>query len=186
MYVPPEPDCIRQGDIFKNIVYKNGYDNGGEVTFDFCVVLTQDCDLEQAKDAIQAMEDSQSPDFVQQQGKEPPNNDKYLNTIILCPAFISQKLQDGTHLSNIGWSMQKQHKDLWKPIPSNNHQRYHYIKEDADFKLPALVVDFKHVLALPYDYINSSLALRVCRLDDLFAHALSQRYSSFLSRVALP
>lgn len=187
MYVVAKSDRIRQGDLFRNIEFRDAYNSGNDVVFDFCVVITQDCDLEQDVQAIDKVEKSKRPDFVLQPGTDLPTNDKYLNTVMLCPAFVADSVRKGIHMASLGWTMQNiKSGTKWSDIENNNNSRYHFLDANTAFKLPDLVMDFKRVYALPRDYMMTMLGNKAAKLDDLFATAVSGRYSAYVSRVALP
>lgn len=187
MYVIAQSDRIRQGDIFKNVEFRDAYKSGNDVTFDFCIVLTQDCDLEQDVNATNKMSESLKPDYVAKQGQPAPNHDKYLNNILLCPAFTAEDVRSGIHLASLGWTMQSiASSTMWNDITRNNNARYHYLQANARYSLPALVLDFKRVYALPKDYMNSILGNKAAQLEERFSQSVNNRYSAYISRVALP
>src|ERR1700733_9718681 len=107
MYVDAEDDRIKQGDILKDLKYIDAHDPDIEYNLDFSVVLTQDCDLDQEITAIDNFEASQKPGFVLEKDKKMPTNDKYLSTILVCPAYPADSVKAGIHMAPRGWKMQE-------------------------------------------------------------------------------
>lgn len=180
MYIKVTEDRIRQGDIFRDLEFRFVNDDGstGSIAFPFWVVLTQDCDLEQDYSAKKNLAD---PAYT---GKK--NQDKLIQTVLACPAFVADQLKEGTHMSDVSWTMERWSSDLWKPIKGNNNARFHMLPQNTEFSLPDLVIDFKRFFTLPREYCYSNASSRAASVDDLFKEAISQRFAYYLSRVALP
>jgi len=176
-----------QGDIFKKVVplvWDLGMDG---LTFTdiapaeelkFAIVLSQECDLDQ--------------DYNNWRDIERKNEDKYLPSVLVCPAYPSEQLRFGKHredmkMSNLGDA------GVFPQIEKNTHPRYHFLKSatEADnekgINVISLVVDFKHYYTLPtnavYKLYNEHY---VGSLNELFREELSHRFSAYLSRVGLP
>jgi trans-2-enoyl-CoA reductase len=183
MYTSTLEQRIGHGDVFRDITYAYG---GKEITYDFCIVLTQDCDLEQDVNAIEKMRAYKAGEYKPKESSDIPTHDKYLNSVLLCPAFLVDSLRGGTHLSSMEWTMQFFSAKLWSrsSIEINDNPRYHFLKSDTD--LPDLIVDFKRFFTLPRDEAYNLLDNRKARLDTLFRESVSQRFASFQSRIALP
>jgi hypothetical protein len=164
---------VKQGDIFRDLQFKYANEDGSTdaVTFPFWIVLSQDCDLEH--------------DFNATNGVY-ANQDKRLQTILACPAFVSEQLKSGTHMQQLSWAMQTWNSDLWKSIKNNRDYRFHLLSADISISLPELVVDFKRFFTLPREYVYSNTENRVTTMENLFREAISQRFAYYLSRVALP
>jgi hypothetical protein len=173
MYAVVSETRVNQGDIFRDLEFQyiNEDQSTDSVTFPFWIVLTQDCDLEH--------------DFNATSGKH-ATQDKKLQTILVCPAFVGEQLRAGTHMQQLSWTMQTWNSDLWKPIKNNKDYRFHLLPADKEAALPELVVDFKRFFTLPRDYVYSNTDKRVIAIDVLYKEALSQRFAYYLSRVALP
>ena len=182
MYIQAQFDRLRQGDVLRDIVLKDAYNTGNEITVPFIVILTQDCDLEQEREAIKAIAETLEPGYVLEKGKSPPTNDKYLNNILVCPAFIAVDVHNGDHFAQLEWTMTHHSSQ----IELNNNPRYHFLAANKSFSVPALCMDFKRVFTLPRDYMERSLQNKAAKLEDLFAQAVSNRFTAFTSRVALP
>src|SRR3990172_3977615 len=82
---------IHQGDILRDLKVPGII--GGEqltvsvLTLPYSVVMTQDCDLEW--------------DFVFRNDSSKPTHDKYLQSILLCPAYPGESLKLGEHLKMV-------------------------------------------------------------------------------------
>ena len=188
MYIVFNTDRIEQGCILKNVEVRNAYDDGNDVVFDFSIVVSQDCDLEQDYNGRIDYGLSQKEDYEPPKGgAKLPDNDKYINQIIIVPAFTALVLKEGNHLTQLGRKMQYfDRKKLWPQVLNNNNLRYHYLEGDPNFGIPDLVLDFKHMYTLPRVYLYEQDVERVARLEDLYSVDVSLRLSSFISRVGLP
>jgi hypothetical protein len=178
-YVKHSHTRLCQGDILRDVVLFEATTGDGEDvdvierSFPYVVVLTQDCDLEQDENAR----------------KEVPkrNDDKFLQSVLLCPAYQSTKVKLGTHLSEMGRIMQPYGKDLWRPIEQNTSPRYHMLAEALDFQLPELVLDFKQYFTSPREFFCARYKGHyVTSLGPLTREFLSQRFAYYLSRIGLP
>lgn len=169
---------ICQGDILKDFKYPEWISREGKKIkvrnriITFLIILTQDCDLER--------------DFINRNtpGK---TQDKYLQSILVCPAYYAEKLRDGDHLKKLKQKMEYQNSAKWKLIKQNDNPRYHFLKDCPDLQIPELVVDFKHYYTIPreilYDEIEDHY---VATVNELFRESLSIRFAHYLSRVGLP
>tara|TARA_B100000315_G_scaffold134234_1_gene123648 strand:+ start:26 stop:499 length:474 start_codon:yes stop_codon:yes gene_type:complete len=137
----------------------------------FAVLLSQDCDLE--------------ADFKCRE-QTIGNQDKYLLSLLVCPAFNIGEFANGTHFAN--WQMEPQSSKLIEKIQKNDtHKRFHFLSKNTEFFVPDLVLDFKHFFTLPRDYLYSQEKdVYVASLSELFREELSQRFSNYLSRIGLP
>ena len=168
---------IYQGDIFQNVDYLRWVDTINKVIdvieIPYFLVLTQSCDLEQ--------------DYKDRQKTEKENRDKYLQSILVCPAYRAEVFKRGEHLKNFDLIMCTSGGTLWKIIKKNNNARYHFMERNEEFGLPDLVIDFKHYYTIPthilYEiykdhYVNS--------LKSLFRENISHRFAFYLSIIGLP
>ncbi|MDD1745413.1 MAG: hypothetical protein LUQ20_06370 [Candidatus Methanoperedens sp.] len=115
-----------------------------QATLPYIIVLTQDCDLEL--------------DFNNRSQPASEKHDKYLQTILICPAYNAEVFRIGDHLKSIGLKMHEWKKsEDYKRITQQNHARFHFLEKNQALQVPQLIVDFKH-----------------------------QRFSSYLSRIGLP
>lgn len=144
MYSYQDKERISQGDIFEDIQIPIGIEviDGEKYEikrkFPYAVVMTQDCDLEQ--------------DFENRK-IESNNQRNRILSILLCPAFLSDDLQEGFHLQDVKLEMDRLNSKLWTPIKKNKDERYYFldtenviIEDNPDdfISVPDLVIDFKH------------------------------------------
>ena len=117
-YIKHEEDRICQGDIFKEILQLV---ESGEQLLEYGVIISQDCDLQQ--------------DFhSRNENKE--NNNNYLPSILVCPAYLSQRFKTGEHI--LGQKMRSFNEREYKKILKNDSERrYHWL------------IDFKHYYTIP-------------------------------------
>lgn len=159
---------LYQGDILKDI----SFDMGGVMyNFPYIVILSQDCDL--------------SEDFKNRAEPENENNDKFLQTILVCPAYLSESFFKGEHITN--WKMhpfQPKEKDYLKN--NDKFKRYHYLCPNDNFRIPDLVIDFKHFLTIPRELLYDCKSNYVASLEELFREYLSQRFANYIARIGLP
>lgn len=172
----------RQGDIIRDlqiIEWAEVIGDSLEVSerrLPYAIILSQECDLEHDFNNRQDAEKSKT------------STDKYLPSILVCPAYLATEVKAGTHLENLGLKMNRFGSDQWKRIKQHNEYRYHFLPEDPDNQLPELVVDFKHFFTVRREVLYRDEVRQgyVCSLDDLFREHLSSRFAHYLSRVGLP
>lgn len=162
---------LRQAELFSGLT-RYEYNPQSQVVrpvqIEFCITLTQDCDLLQ--------------DFDRRiQGKNGS-----LDHCLFAEAQSADRVR-----SSIGGS------DLWKPVSQNKNERFYLLSEvpsdDDQLKagLPCLVIDFRTLFSLPTEDVyrqlqNDGIANRRSRLADLYREHLQLRMANFLSRVMLP
>ena len=168
---------LAQGDILRDFIYQvasvsEGKVKSSEFTFPYVVLLSQDCDLEW--------------DFKNR--TEPKDNqDKYLHYILLCPAYLAEQLKSGIHLNDLELTMKIIGRDKWGDVKTNQNQRYHFLKNDKEYQIPDLAVDFKHYFTVPRDLLyQQAEGQYIGSLRELFRESLSQRFAYYLSRIGLP
>ena len=174
------PTRIQQGDIYRDVdLVEWTQGEGKEVvttsrTFPYVVILTQDCDLLQ--------------DFNNRSSPTTTKHDKYLHSILLCPAYRTEEFKSGTHLRGLNLVMENWGGDKWKRILGNQSYRHHFLSSYADFQIPDLILDFKHFVTAPRDivYRASFRAVHLGTIADLYRENLSIRFAQYLSRIALP
>lgn len=179
-YVKRTIKRICQGDILRDVNVIDDYkiDSSGELVFEeltlpYIVVMTQDCDLEH--------------DFNNRTEVSPEKHDKFLRTVLVCPAYVAIDLRKGDHLEDLKLKMEKFNSDRWSTIKKQNNTRYHYLEQEQELQVPELVIDFKHYYAIPRDtlfYMYNEHYLAT--INHLFREYLSQRFSNYLSRIGLP
>lgn len=180
MYIVDKAPRFRQGDILRGvqlIEWAEVVDTEvqfTERTLQYCVVLSQECDLEQ--------------DFNSRADEQKLNPDKFLQSILLCPAFPAEQVKMGTHLEELHWKMHQHSTGEWDRVKKYNNYRYHFLPENDGIQLPALALDFKQYITIPRKiaYRDEIKASVLASLDDLFREHLSNRFAHYLSRIGLP
>ena len=190
---------IVQGDILKDIMFiewDTSNSDPNDITFIknklvYAVILSQDCDLDH--------------DFKNRNNHNAEKQDAYLQSILVCPAYLKEVFKAGDHLKGQqdardesfdvpqGFDLQMEPKggDNWKKILKNLDPRYHSLQGDPQFQVPDLIIDFKHYYALPVTYLYKIYESHhdlhyVASLEELFRESLCQRFSFYLSRIGLP
>lgn len=178
----------QQGDIFSNIDHIESLipygDNNIEINrivFPYVIVLSQDCDLEQDSNYYLA-------------NPKPSNDDKKLFSVIVAPLYNEEYLLTGSHLSDIGLTMQKIERGSaakpttnYKNLIKNEIPRYHHIVFPGGTPMVNSVIDFKHYFTVNSQYLIEIKPKQfVCKVSELYRERISQRFSNFLSRIGLP
>lgn len=163
-----------QGDILKDLSFVVG-DKARSVDMDsiylkYAVVLSQDCDVEQDYKGRAVNGD----------------NDKYIRSILVCPAFDLEEFSPGNHFD--GWKMEVFNDKKIKKLKNNDeYKRYHFLPQSIELLIPDLVLDFKHYFTLPRDFLyRKKKEIYLASLSELFREELSQRFSNYVSRIGLP
>jgi len=137
------------------------------------IIMSQDCDLEQ--------------DQQNRRNIKSKTQDKFLQSVLLCPAYSAADFRKGEHLKDDKLTMVSINSDRWRIVKGNNNARYHYLPEYGDFQIPEAAIDFKHYLTVPCERVAEVLLKnRIGSLGELFREDLSLRFSQYLSRIALP
>lgn len=180
-----------QGDILKDLsftMHLTGDESGiDKINLPYAVVMSQDCDVDldhkmrlKEKELLKTFTPSSHPD------KFRSVHDKFLPTILVCPAYLADSFIAGSHIKDR--LMKTSSKSEFEKIQKNNEfNRYHFLHQDTDNGVPELVVDFKHFFTVPIDiaYTQRKNAYLVT-ITELFRESLSQRFASYLSRFGLP
>ena len=175
---------VIQGDIFKNVEMieyaqeLEGFIEISKIVFPLAVVLTQDCDLE-----------GNFRDRFCRNASEKSIHDKWLISVLMAPLYNFEHVCSGTHLSELGITMQeiKRNKTHGHNLMNNQQPRYHFVNFPDSIPIVDSVVDFKHHFTVNSRYIQKCRKSNfVCRLKPLYRENLSQRFSAFLSRIGLP
>jgi len=174
-------DRISQGDILRDVKFVIiGEDEELiELQYQYLVVLSQDCDLEEANCLITAdLECEDSCKIFNQ----------FLHSVLFVPAFPEEILRSGEHLKSLfKIKTQRINSTLWRPIRSNQNRRYHFLPSEPEHQIPDLVLDFKAYYTLPYTYFLSIHKDHyLATVNELFRERLSQRFSNYLNRIGLP
>ena len=135
----------------------------------YCIIASQDCDLEQDHDARYG-------------GKTAP--DKMIPNVLLLQAVTQSELLVALASGS----------DIRKGVRGNKHDRYQILERVATTEdalgegLPSLGVDFKRYFAVPTEELYSQLnsgASRRTQLNTNYLERFNQRFAGYLSRVAL-
>lgn len=176
------------GDLVEYLVEPSSLEEGQikvlPVQHPLCVVLTQDCELEQ---------DHESRDLeASESASDRPDADKIKKAKTLqIPSVLVTPIFPRSGVAAIGVNSK-----TWKLVIGNSHIRYHFLEaiapgqDSAALGIEQGVVDFKRYFTMPtelvYAQLKSGVAKRRSRLVSPYLEDLSQRYFSFQSRVALP
>lgn len=176
-------DRINQGDIFKNVTHIESWEEAdnelkiSRIHYPYIVILSQDCDLRE--DAL-----------VRSKKK----NDKALVSVLVAPLYNFDQFLCGEHLLGLEIEARKINKENKKGDPTsefksliqNEIPRYHVI----EFPLETIVnsiVDFKHYFSISIEYLQKIKHKNFAYpIPFLYRERLCQRFSNYLSRIALP
>lgn len=196
-YVKHDLDRICQGDILRDFQYPAWnlpQDTEGELielSIPYLVILTQDCDLESDcrnhDDLFKLLGEDCIPPEENKENKK-KSHDKFLHSILVCPAYPAKQLKKGTHLKGLGLEMQKiDSSTQWNFIKNNQNPRYHFLRKDRELQIPESVIDFKHYYTVPRDILYNEIENHYLgTISELFREFLSQRFAFYLSRIGLP
>lgn len=173
---------VVQGDIIKDVEYieyateKDGDIAISKIVFPLVVVLTQDCDLAQ--------------DYKFRWSKARIiDQDKYLMSALVAPLYNEEHIYTGEHLSFLDMKMSaiSKKKSPGKSLRNNETPRYHYLEFDTSIPMVNSVIDFKHYFSVNIRYLKSHKKDNfVGQIKELYRENMSQRFSSYLSRIGLP
>jgi hypothetical protein len=165
---------LSQGDILRDVTLSIGREGTPylDLFFPYAVIMSQDCDIES--------------DYKERSKSPLVSNDKFLNTILICPAYVAAQFALGTHID--GWQMEGFNEKLMNRMRKNDeYKRYHYLASDTDLQVPDLVVDFKHFYTASRDDLyRQKNSIYLASINELFREDLSHRFANFLSRIGLP
>lgn len=173
---------VAQGDILRNVEHieyisvNSGNIEISKIEFPLVVVLTQDCDLAQ--------------DYKFRWSRaNTKNQDKLLLSVLVAPLYNVEHVYRGEQLQDIGLKMSEisKNKTPGSYLRNNETPRFHYLDFPDDVPIVASVIDFKHYFSVNVEYLKQHKKENfVCQLSELFREDVSQRFSSFLSRIGLP
>ncbi|HII95320.1 MAG TPA: hypothetical protein HA367_06270 [Candidatus Methanofastidiosum sp.] len=185
-------DCVRicQGDLLKDVsfitnasIIKENYYELDSFTFQYMVVLSQDCDLEYSEKTS-----------IDQNTNQTLFN-QYQPNLLLVPAFLMEDFKSGIHLKKAFDITQKVHngKEIDKIKNNTNEIRFHYLPyykgkyKNKIFSVQEMVIDFKIYFTLPINTIfNEYMEKYVATINELYREALSVRFANYISRIGLP
>lgn len=176
-------DCnrISQGDILRDIsfVIIGEGDVEIELSYQYVVVLSQDCDLKEGNTLVSGELGCEDSCKLFNQ---------FLHSVLFVPAFPAELLRSGEHLKSLYQiKAQRLNSSLWKPITKNQNPRYHFLPSDVDYQIPELAMDFKAYYTLPFKYFLSMHKKHyLATVNELFRERLSQRFTNYLNRIGLP
>jgi len=173
---------ISQGDIYKDVEFieyaieKEGVIEISKIIFPFVMVLTQDCDLNQ--------------DYTVRWARNgAANHDKKIISVIVAPLYNVEHVYSGEHLSELEMIMAeiKKGKTQGNTLRQNQTPRYHYLEFPANVPIVSSVIDFKHYFTVNVEYLKKHKKVNfICQIGPLYREDVSQRFSSYLSRIGLP
>lgn len=180
-YVKHELRRLSQGDILRDIELVEwgtvvGAEPDQQITLTrrrlpYAVVLSQECDL------YQDMQNRTDPSR--------PTQDKYLQSVLLGPAYVAQSVREGTHLQPLKCELLNRNR--WNAVQQNSDPRYHFLPAAESLQVPDLVLDFKHFITAPSGILfDLKKDAYLASLGQLFRDSVSQRFAHFLARIALP
>lgn len=181
IYIKRPLSRIWQGDILRDIEYIEWITENPEeeklqipkIQLPYIVVLTQDCDLEQ--------------DYNSKQDNNRENEDKFLQSILVCPAYMATSVKEGTHLKDYGLNRQRIPSNQFGEVKKNHMYRYHYLESDIELQIPEMVIDFKQYYTIPRDKLYEFYKTKyLATINYLFRESLSKRFAYYLSRIGLP
>lgn len=182
IYIKRPLSRIWQGDILRDIEYIGWITENPEeeklqrpikIHLPYIVVLTQDCDLKQ--------------DYNSKQDNNRKDEDKFLLSILVCPAYTATSVKEGTHLKDYGLDRQHISRNQFEEVKKNHIYRYHYLESETDLQIPELVIDFKQYYTIPRDGLYEFYKKKyLATINYLFRESLSKRFAYYLSRIGLP
>jgi hypothetical protein len=140
-----------------------------EIRHPYCVIATQDCDLEQDHKA---------------RNEEEPATDKMIPNVLLLQAVSAAELIAGLPKG----------RDILKRVIGNRDDRFHVLEsveascDTSGQGLPSLGIDFKRYFKVPTDELYAQLNFgtrRRTQLNSNYLEHFNQRCAGYQSRVAL-
>ncbi|MEA3293397.1 MAG: hypothetical protein U9P81_00245 [Euryarchaeota archaeon] len=183
IYIHHNGDRVYQGDILRDFEYQEWVSIEDkkikiqERIIPYLLVLTQDCDLEWDFNNHKENEN----------GQDESDQDKFLHSILICPAYPAEKVRLGTHLEELNLTMKKLNSARWNLVKTNQNSRYHFLDNNSVLQIPNLVIDFKHYYSIPRNILYGKIKKHyIGSINELFRECLSQRFAFYLSRIGLP
>ena len=140
-------------------------------TYNYAVVLSQDCDLEQ--------------DYNARQQGDQEGMDKRLFGVLLCGVYEEDEVRSGRYRDG---ATQINSRD-WNFVRQNRLPRYQYLGYVPGPNCK-LVADFKDYFLVPvpylYEQINQGKTIRMASMDSPWKDHLLQRFGFYMIRVGLP
>lgn len=180
---------ICQGDVFKDVryAYIDSEDNDTvqvvEFVFPMAIIVSQACDV------------NSMGEIIEEQGGK---STKFMPSILMCPIYDVDVAKKTEHLKQAFEELEIRkldgkddfllYKDDIKVAGKDWHYRFHDLTVAIEKKtvLEKAVVDFKHYFTVPASYLMRNRENRLFHLEDLFAEQITLKFSTYLSRVAIP
>ena len=149
----------------------DGTPSGTLRQYNYSVILSQDCDLEQ--------------DYNARQQEDQTRIDKQLFGTLLCGVYEEDELRSGEYREGAVKLGQKE----WKFVQQNMSPRYQYLGYVRGPNCP-LVIDFKDYFFVPvtylYEKIDQEEVSRMTSMDSPWRDHLLQRFGFYMTRIGLP
>lgn len=153
----------------------------------YSIVMTHACDLSshyidvKKKQKLSVDNESTCTEIIRTRGE--------LTQVLFVPAFIEEEFASGKHLNPFkievgGYSLKEMEK-----FRTQIDMRYHYLKSTTGDSIPNLYIDFKHYFTLPIAMVNAFYENSIIPkyiLKHIFFTQLSDRFSHYMQRVAIP
>lgn len=180
---------ICQGDVFQDVKYyyidneENETVEVVEFTFPMAIIISQACDVNSMGEMI-----------TEQKGKAT----KFMPSILMCPIYDVEVAKKTEHISDALTTLSIEKLDgnddvlfnsgEFRLVKNDWHYRYHAltVRVRDEIILENSLIDFKHYFTVPASYLIKNRKNRIFHLDDLFAEQITLKFSTYLSRVAIP
>lgn len=184
-----DDENICQGDVFENVQYNyiDSENNEGveilQYTFPMAIIISQACDVI-----------SMGEMTIGRKGM----TTKFMPSVLMCPIYDEENARQTKHIEPAFKELQLTKLDNPKMPYINSkemdivlkdwHYRYHslYVKNGKNFVLEKAIIDFKHYFTVPASYLINNRKNRIFKLDDIYAEQITLKFSTYLSRVAIP
>ncbi|MBD3350438.1 MAG: hypothetical protein GF364_03025 [Candidatus Lokiarchaeota archaeon] len=179
--IPQRDEFISQGDIFRDLKYiycfheMEKYVDVVEITFPYVIVLSQACDMKGMYE------------IINNNGK----STKQMISVLVAPLFDKSKVQNGDYLKKILGTNTPSEKGFSSKdkstIENDFHYRFHFLNFESSFlEVPDSVIDFKQYFTLNIDILYKNVSKRICTLQPIFKEQVTLKFSTYLTRVAIP
>lgn len=173
-------EYVTQGDIYRNLKYYFRVQEQAdrveitELTFPFCLVLSQACDTYWMSEFID------NPD---------EKITKFMYSLLVVPIYTEESLKTGDYFNEVlsnkivtGTKESAYNSDEKKVINKDFHYRYHSIEIEG---YPKLMIDFKHYFTLSaYDLMDNK-DKRIGKIQSQYSQKIVNKFAAFLSRVGI-
>lgn len=174
---------ICQGDIIRELNLTISSRIGNVVdfsltpSFSYGVILSQECDIYQHYNRLKKN--------LEETDEDKKSDDQVIETLLVCPAFPLEQFLLGEHIEGKKMTICSS-KKMEKIKDNDIHNRFHYLPK-LEGRLPELIVDFKRFYTIPLGIFDGNLEkFYITSIKDLYRERLSQRFTNYLGRIALP